>query len=201
MKSKILIIFSISLITHIAKAQFAEKNWIYGTLGAFVGSHLGASFTADYVYNNKYSFELGWEQNLRSSRNKPDDYSSGLANLLLLNLAQPYEKSYVFQLQVGRVFNLNETKSIRLNVMCGLAFTKIEDAFNFNPVDDAFLTENYTFEYRKYNNISLVLSPRIEFATRYYGLSLSPKFIYNKDITYFGLSINHMIGVLRPKSE
>ncbi|WP_336093847.1 hypothetical protein [Leeuwenhoekiella sp. CH_XMU1409-2] len=201
MKSKFLVIFAISLISYVAKAQFAEKNWAYFSLGGVVGSHLGVSVSADYVYDNKYSLEIGWEQYIRSSQNKPDDFSSGLVNLFLLNLFEPFEQSDMVQLQGGRVFILNEKKSIRLNIMGGLAFTSIKDAFDFRVVDSPFLTDNYTYEYSKRNTISLLFSPRIEFATAYYGLSLSPKFIYNKDIIYFGLSLNHMIGVLRPKSE
>lgn len=201
MRFRFIVLVSLSLLTHSAKAQFAEKNWLYLSLGGVVGSHLGASVSADYVYNNKYSVELGWEQYIRSSQNKPDDYSSGLAGLLLFNLFQPYEQSDVFQLQAGRVLLLNETKSIRLNIMGGLAYTRIKDAFDFSPVNSSFLNENYTYEYRKYSTISLVIAPRIEFATRFYGISLSPKFIYNKDVIYFGLGLNHMLGVLRPKSE
>ena len=201
MKCKFLVLISISLIAHIAKAQFAENNWLYLSLGGALGSHLGASISADYVYNNKYSLEIGWEQLVRSSQNKPSDYSSGLAGLLFLNLLKPYEQSDLFQFQAGRVLILNETKSIRLNLMGGLAFTRIKDAFDFSPVDSAFLTENYTYEYKEYSTISLVIAPRIEFATPIYGISLSPRFICNKDIIYIGLSLNHMIGVLRPKSE
>lgn len=201
MKCKFLVLISMSLITYVAKAQFAEKNWLYLNLGGVFGSHLGASVSADYVYNNKYSLEIGWEQYIRSSQNIPDDYSSGLAGLFLLNLFKPYEQSDVFQFQAGRVLILNESKSIRLNLMGGLAFTRIKDAFDFSPVDSAFLAENYTYEFKKSNIISLVIAPRIEFATPIYGISLSPRFIYNKDIVYFGLSFNHMIGVLRTKSQ
>ncbi len=201
MKYKFLVLINMSLITYMAEAQFAEKNWLYLSLGGVLGSHLGASVSADYVYNSKYSFEIGREQYIRSSQNKPEDYSSGLAGLLLLNLFEPYEQSDIFHFQAGRVFTLNKSKSIRINLMGGLAFTRIKDAFDFSPVDSAFLTENYTYEFRKYNTISLVIAPRIEFATLLYGISLSPKFIYNKDVVYFGLSFNHMIGVLRPKSE
>ena len=183
------------------QAQFIEKNAFYFEAGASLGTHLGASVSLNYTYNQKYSVAAGWSQLIRASKNKPDDYSSGLLGILLLNLVKPLEETTLYDFQVGQIFVLNKSGSIRLNFMGGIGFTHIKDAFNFEAVDDSFLVENYTYSYESSNVISLLLTPRIEFTTRFYGLSISPQFIYNEENVYFGLAINHMVGILRPKSN
>ena len=69
-------------------------------------------------------------------------------------------------------------------------------------INDTFLTENYTWNYKKYNTLSLIINPKIEFPfTRFYGLTISPMLQINKDRTYFGIGIGHMIGLLRKRKN
>ncbi|HSP84008.1 MAG TPA: hypothetical protein VLN72_09800, partial [Gillisia sp.] len=65
-----------------------------------------------------------------------------------------------------------------------------------------FLDENYSYEYHKYHTVSLIINPKIEFPiTRIYGLTLSPMILINKDRTYMGIGVGHMIGLLRKKNK
>ncbi|WP_242082872.1 hypothetical protein [Aestuariivivens sediminis] len=69
-------------------------------------------------------------------------------------------------------------------------------------INDAFLAENYTWDYKKHNAVSLIINPKIEFAfTRFYGLTISPMLQINKDRTYFGVGIGQMIGLLRKRKN
>ncbi|MFI8378977.1 hypothetical protein [Leeuwenhoekiella sp. NPDC079379] len=201
MKKWFLTALLFSFIVGCLQAQFIEKNAFYFEAGASLGTHLGASVSFNYTYNQKYSFAVGWSQLLRASKNKPDDYSSGLVGVFLLNLIKPLEETTLYDLQAGRIIVLNKSGSIRLNFMGGVGFVQIKDAYNFEPVDNSFLVENYTYDYVSSTSVGLLLTPRIEFTTRFYGLSISPQFIYNKEKLYFGLAINHMVGILRPKSN
>ena len=69
-------------------------------------------------------------------------------------------------------------------------------------IDDAFLTENYTWNYKTHNTLSLIINPKIEFPfTRFYGLTISPMLQINKDRTYVGIGIGQMIGLLRNRKN
>jgi len=101
----------------------------------------------------------------------------------------------------GRVYPLNKKGTIRANISLGLGFTVIREPTNWQPIGGSFINQNYTYEYHKYNTISLIINPKIEFPfTRFYGLSFSPMIQVNKDRTYIGIGIGQMIGLLRKKT-
>ncbi|MGM1056554.1 MAG: hypothetical protein ACQEWG_11765 [Bacteroidota bacterium] len=113
-------------------------------------------------------------------------------------MANPYDQLINVQAKAGRIYRLNKSGTIRLNLMGGVAFTVIQEPYNWQPVNSLFLTENYTYDTNSFNTMSFVFNPRVEFPfTRFYGLSLSPVLIINKDRTFWGLGIGHMIGLLR----
>ena len=69
-------------------------------------------------------------------------------------------------------------------------------------VNGGFLAENYTYEYSKFNTVSLIISPKIEFPfSRIYGLTISPLIQINKDRTYLGVGIGQMMGLLRKRKN
>lgn len=180
------------------KAQFAENNAIYGSPEIFGGNYFGASMHVNYVSQEKYSFQLGVSSHLRKPASQPSNYTSGFFGALLFGLANPYDQLINVQAKAGRIYRLNKSGTIRLNLMGGVAFTVIQEPYNWQPVNSLFLTENYTYDTNSFNTMSFVFNPRVEFPfTRFYGLSLSPVLIINKDRTFWGLGIGHMIGLLR----
>jgi hypothetical protein len=196
----LILIFSISI--NIANAQFGENNAIYYTGEFNLGNYIGFDFNLNYVYKEKYSFKIGYTGNIRKPESQPENYTSGLLGILLLGLANPYDQFENYQIGFGKIYNLNKSGTIRANLSLGLGYTTITEPENWQMINDAFLTVNYTWNYEKYNTVSLIINPKIEFPfTRFYGLTISPMLQINKDRTYFGIGIGQMIGLLRKRKN
>ncbi|GGD27605.1 hypothetical protein [Flavobacterium orientale] len=192
-------LISISSVT----AQFDVNNAIYTTGELNLGNYIGFDMNLNYVYQEKYSFKVGYTGNLRKPKSQPDDYSSGLSSIFLFGLDNPYDQMENYQIGVGRIYKLNKKGTIRLNASFGIGYTVIREPENWERVNDSgFLGENYSWNYSKYNTVSLILNPKIEFPfSRFYGLTLSPMLQINKDRTYFGIGIGQMLGLLRERKR
>ena len=198
MKQTTLLLFLFSIIT--ANAQFDENNAIYSSGELNLGNYIGVDINLNYVYKEQYSFKIGYTGNIRTPKSKPENYTSGLSGLLLFGLTNPYDQFENYQIGFGKIYNLNITGTIRANLSLGLGYTTIREPENWQMIDNAFLSENYTWNYRKHNTVSLIINPKIEFPfTRFYGLTISPMLQINKDRTYFGIGIGQMIGLLRKR--
>ncbi len=195
-----ILIFSIGI--HLANAQFDENNAIYSTGELNLGNYFGVDFNLNYVYKEKYTFKIGYTGNIRKPKSQPENYTSGLTGLLSFGLANPYDQFENYQLGFGEIYNLNKSGTIRANLSIGLGYTTIREPENWKFINEAFLTENYTWNYKKYNTVSLIINPKIEFPfTRFYGLTISPMLQINKDRIYFGIGIGHMFGLLRKRKK
>ena len=164
------------------------------------GNYIGIDLNLNYVYKEKYSFKIGYTGNIRKPKSQPDDYSSGLIGILLFGAANPYDQLENYQIGVGKIYKLNPSGTIRVNISLGLGYTIINEPENWIKITNGFLAENYIWNYNKYQTFSLLLYPKIEFPlSRFYGLTLSPLLQINKDRTYIGMGIGHMIGLLRKR--
>lgn len=199
---QLLLLLSFSISISNATAQFDVNNAIYATGELNLGNYIGFDMNLNYVYQEKYSFKLGYTGNLRKPKSQPDDYSSGLSGIFLFGLDNPYDQLENFQIGVGRIYKLNEKGTIRLNTSFGIGYTVIREPENWERINSGFLEENYSWNYRKYNTVSFILNPKIEFPfSRFYGLTLSPMLQINKDRTYFGIGIGQMLGLLRERKN
>jgi len=195
-----LLILVLGISFNQVNAQFADKHAIYATGEFNIGNYFGSDLNLNYVFNESYSIKVGYSGHIRKPKSQPENYTSGLIGILLLNLANPYDQLENYQFLVGKIYSLNKKKTIRANVSLGLGYTTIREPGNWQPVNESFLTENYTYEYSKSNTVSLIINPKIEFPfTRFYGLTISPMLQINKDRTYFGVGIGQMIGLLRKR--
>ena len=193
-----LLIFSVYQVN----AQFSENHAIYHSSEITVGNYLGIDINANYVLKEKYSFKIGYSGFIRKPKGAPENYSSGLFGALTFGLANPYDQIGNIQISAGKIYPLNKKGTIRANLSLGLGFTSIREPTNWQPLYGGFLDENYSYEYHKYHTVSLIINPKIEFPiTRIYGLTLSPMILINKDRTYMGIGVGHMIGLLRKKNK
>ena len=191
-----ILIFSISI--SLSYAQFDENNAIYTTGELNLGNYVGIDISLNYVYKEQYSFKIGYTGNIRKPKSQPENYASGFTGLLSFGLANPYDQFENYQLAVGKIYNLNKSGTIRANLSLGLGYTTIREPQNWELINDAFLIENYNWNYKKYNTMSIIINPKIEFPfTKFYGLTISPMLQINKDRTYIGIGIGQMIGLLR----
>jgi len=189
--------FSINL----SNAQFGENNAIYSTAEWNLGNYIGIDISLNYVYKEKYAFKIGYTGNIREPKSQPEDYAPGLEGILLFSLANPYDKLENYHIGFGKIYKLNKRGTIRANISLGLGYTTIREPENWQRTDGGFLTANYTWDYKQYNTISLIINPKIEFPfSRIYGLTFSPMLQLNKDKVYFGIGIGSMIGLLRKRN-
>ncbi|WP_297099734.1 hypothetical protein [uncultured Draconibacterium sp.] len=201
MKKSILLLFLFIFVFSSAKAQFSENNAIYYSDGLSIGNYFGVDVNLNYVYREKYSLKIGYIHNWREPKSQPGDYSAGLAKALLFGAADPHDQMRNYQIAVGKIYLLNESRTIRINFSVGLGYTEIKEPANWLKTESAFLAENYTWNYENRNTLSLLINPRIEFPfTTIYGLSLSPMVQINKHRTFFGIGVGQMIGLLRNRN-
>lgn len=156
----------------------------------------------NYVYKEKYSIKVGYAGNLRIPRSQPEDFQSGLFDVVLLNLTKPFDQLETYKVCVGKIYKLNSSGTIRLNASVGLGYNIIREPTNWTKVGNIYIFQNYSWEYNTYTTASIIINPKIEFPlTRFYGLTVSPLIILNKDRSYYGMGIGQMIGLLRKKTD
>ncbi|WP_245583439.1 hypothetical protein [Salinimicrobium terrae] len=180
------------------KAQFSINNPIYFTSELTAGNYLGVDIHFNYLLNEEYSFKMGYSGHLREPKSAPYNYSPGFFGILSFGLKNPFDKLGNYHVMAGRIYNLNKKGTIRANISLGLGLAVIKEPTNWQILERGLLYQNYTFDYNKYYTLGLILNPKIEFPfTKYFGLTLSPMLQINKDRTYIGIGIGHMIGPLR----
>jgi len=183
-----------------AYSQLDKKTVIYSSGELNLGNYTGIDINLNYIHKETYSFKIGYTKNVRKPKSQPDDYTSSLTGLLSFGLEKPYDNLQNYHIGFGKIYNMNKKGTIRANISLGLGYTTIKEPENWQLIDDAFLTENYTWTYRKHNTVSIIINPKIEFPfTRFYGLTISPMLEINKDRTYIGIGIGQIIGLLRNK--
>ncbi|PID67770.1 MAG: hypothetical protein CR968_05015 [Flavobacteriia bacterium] len=196
---KIILLLVLVMSTTIAGAQVGEKSFIYSTTEFNLGNYLGLSFGLNYIHNNKYSFKLGYSGNLRKPKSQPEDFVPSVPGTVLLQgLLHPYDLLQNYHISAGKIYNLNEEGTIRLNASVGLGYTIIKEPENWVKKGGGPLADNYDWNYSRHNTVSLVVSPRIEVPFFHvYGLTISPTVQVSPKRVYFGIGVGNMVGILR----
>lgn len=200
---KLMLLLLVFIFTLSAKAQsqWSENNALYFSMDYNIGNYIGLELDANYIYNEKYSFKIGYSFNVRKPKSQPADFKSGLAGFLTLEFVGPFDKMESYHIAAGRIIKLNTKGSIRANLSLGIGLTTLSEPINWRK-NPRFLDRNYDYDHTRYRTASLIINPKIEFPfTRIYGLSVSPMAILNKDRTYFGIGIGQMLGVLRKRNK
>lgn len=180
-------------------AQVVEKNAFYHSGEFNAGNYYGLNLNANYVRDEKYSFQLGYSAHFRRAGESPEDYSSGLLSVFIFGLNSPIDQVENFQLLSGRIFLLNPKGTIRVNLLAGIGLAFITEPVNWEYRDSPWVA-NYTFDYNTHTTLSFIFNPKIEFPfTRYYGFTFSPLIHINKDGYFYGIGIGHMAGVIKRK--
>ncbi len=196
MKQIFVILFLVSI--HTANAKFEDKNAIYTTGELNVGNYIGVGLNLNYVYNEEYSFSIGYTGNIRKPITQPDNFSSGFVGIMFFGLSNPFDHFDTYHLSVGQIYKLDKSGAIRVNFSAGLGYTTIKEPENWEVNGDGIVGTNYTWDYNEYNTISFIINPRIEYLySRYFGLTLSPMLQINKDRINYGIGAGLMIGLLR----
>ncbi len=178
-------------------AQFGEKNAIYGANEFNMGGYAGVDISFNYVYDTRLAVRIGFSGNTRIAKTLPSDYSPGVVGILTLGANTPRDNFQSIHLNFGYIQKLSSSGIARVNLSIGLGYAMTKVPYNWQKID-GFLTENYTWDYRRDHSMSFVLNPKFEFPfSRYWGLSISPMVEFYKGGTFFVVGIGHIFGLLR----
>ena len=200
------------LCISMANAQSQEKKHAFYITGDVnLGNYFGGDLNLNYVLKEKYTFKIGYTGNVRTATSIPEDYYNR-RDFSLFNDG-PCDHIGNYRFDAGRIYKLNPSGSIRVNAALGLGYATVTEPVNWKKKKEKKLNpllillfpllifdgeENYSWNYKSRNTISLVINPKIEFAfTEVFGVTISPMVQVNKYSTYFGLGMGVMLGVLR----
>ena len=193
------LLISLFLISN-STAQEVEKSLLYMSSELHLGNYLGVTTDLNYIYNEKYTAKFGFIANIRSSPDQPSDYSSGIAGLVTYGIASARETIFSVNIMAGRLYNLNERKSFRLNAAVGIGYTTIRTIENWQKTSSTSFTGNYTYDIRNKSTASLIINPKLEIPLgRVFGFTVSPTAVINSESNYYGIGLGTMIGRIRSK--
>jgi hypothetical protein len=162
------------------------------------GNYIGIDFNLNYVYQELYALKIGYSGNVSPASSIPDDYSPGFIGFLVLGLGGPFDYLSNYQITVGKIYKMNEKGTIRANISVGLGYTTINEPTNYQGTGDGIIGSNYTWDRYKYNTVSLIINPKIEFpSTIVFGPTITGMIQINKDRVFYGIGIGFMLGLLR----
>lgn len=191
-----------------ARAQTKAMTGLYGSGHIAVGNYRGLDLNLNYIYKDKYAFQIGVSYNHRRAESMPSNYRAGL---VLFDLPffynGPIDVFSNIQFTGGKIFQLRENPYVRITLAAGLALTTLGGPQNWRKSTggggfggDFGLRASHRYDYHSYQTLSIVINPKIEFPfSRFYGLSVSPQLVVNKDRTLVSIGVGHMIGFLRKK--
>lgn len=185
-------LLSILFLTAFNLSAQDGKNHSYLNISLEIGNHLGFDLNYNYVYQDKYSFAIGYLGQISEPENEPSDYnpffdlfstSNSMGNLYLLG---------------GKIFNFNKKGSSRLNFLVGIGRTRGTKIENWKRGEKNRRGYDYTYDRNKVGKVSLIINPRFEFPFfKAFGLQVSPKAVLNKELSYYGLGLGILLGRLR----
>lgn len=120
---KVMIILALHCILANVNAQFSEKNAIYLSDQVALGNYLDVNINLNYVFDEKYSFQAGYSLYVRRARSQPEDYNSGVAKIFTFGISEYIlDEMDNFQILVGKIYKLDESGKIRLNLAGGISY-------------------------------------------------------------------------------
>lgn len=130
MKKTLLPLLSFLLIAQVElHAQFWENNALYASGNLDFGNYIGVNLGINYIYKEKYSFQLGASSHVRKPKSQPEDFSGGLASLFL---AGPYDTFDNYRCSIGGIIPLNKKETMRLNMLVGAGYAIISEPINWD---------------------------------------------------------------------
>lgn len=181
-------------------AQEIEKHLVYLSSELNLGNYVGIATDFNYIYEETYTAKFGLNANFRRSPDQPSDYNSGLAGLVTYGAASAREITVDVHLMVGKLYNLNARKTLRVNAAVGVGYTSVETVENWQKTGSNFFSGNYTYDIRSKSTASLIINPKLEIPLgRIFGFTVSPSAILNSESSYYGIGVGYMIGLIRSK--
>ncbi|QIA07395.1 hypothetical protein [Draconibacterium halophilum] len=196
----LLIITVFSLISLGTYAQWSNKSAVPKTHNLYssgeyvVGKQQAGNIGLNYTYNNKYTISVGYTASFKSTVTPSAEFLKSGINLTPINSSEPFENTENLHMMVGRIFDLNQKRSIRIIVQGGPGISTFREP-EFNLIRSG---NQYNFETKTAKKLSLVLNPKIEIPLySSVGCSVGPMLVVNSNQTYIGAGIGIMYGLIR----
>ena len=192
MKKITTLLFFLSLAINAQEKKQDFFKFRYVGFALEEGNNVGTSIDLNYIYKNKISLSFGCVEGFYTPENPPTDYNTQEAYLYGDHSTHVY-------FAVGKIIKIKRFKKTRLNLSTGLAYTK--HYVNDNFVKSNQYSNEYSFDVKTQNDLSLVLNPKLEIPLlSWVGFQLSPKVVLNKKKSFYGLGFGLMLGKLYPSS-
>lgn len=168
------------------------KHFLYTSGEYIVSKNNSGNIGLNYVYNNKYSVNIGYSASSKSQIGMPLDFLKSGKDLTPTYQKKPFENFENFHIMFGRIVNLSSNNTIRLLLQGGPGIANYREP-EFNLQDNAY---DYTTKISK--KMCFIVNPKIELPlTASLGLSAGPMLIVNSHKQYFGAGIGVMYGLIK----
>jgi hypothetical protein len=200
MKKLILIsIFTFLLFT--TQAQWSgewlskdNKHLLYANGDLMVGNNSGGNVGLCFVYDSKFSVEVGYSAGSNQISSKFPVLKSGSTSEME-NQKTPAEMMENFNIMFGRHFNLNSKETIRFILQGGPGMSSMMNWMNEQQGSSTSDFVRYELESTK--DISITINSKFEFPiTDLFGFSVGPTLILNHEKSFLSFSVGFMYGVI-----
>ena len=193
----LLLLAAISFISLTSRAQWSfrflsqERHFLYSSGDYIVGNQNGGKLSLNYVYNNKYVVNVGFSATTKSEAQLPNEILKSATELIPANTTPAFTNSENIHLMIGRVFNLNEAKTVRFILQGGPGIlTSRAPVYTIK-------SNMYEYENEASKKMCLVVNPKIEIPVCCaIGISAGPLAVINHDTKYIGAGIGIMYGIV-----
>ncbi len=199
-KSKSILFVSLFFLSFYSYAQYSKNHALYLGVEGKLEEQRGKSPSLNYIYKNKYSFQLRKSRFPVEPALIPSDFQQvrgGFSN--------PEISLQTHEFLIGKIINIKNTEGrIRLNLKAGFSLNQFSTPTNFVKKDCSGLFgcwgANYSYERKKTENIGFLVNPSLEIPfLQWLGVSFSPHVNINKYKLVYGWQIGIILGVLRPR--
>ncbi len=172
----------------------SQKHYLYSSGEYVVGEKQAGNIGLNYTYNNRYTLSVGYSATFKSAASPTDEFLKSGTNLSPASSAEPFQNSEILHMMVGRIFDINKKRSIRVLLQAGPGISTFREP-EFNLLKS---TNQYNFKTAASKKISFVVNPKIEMPLCCtVGCSVGPMVIVNSNQTYFGAGIGLMYGLIK----
>lgn len=155
-----------------------------------VGNSSGGNLGLNFVYKGKYSVQVGFCSTSTQSESMPLGMKSTEETDAVIIPITSVNNMDNYYCMVGRHFDLNRKKAIRIVVQGGpgmslMMYVPDKESFSFKSSE-------------RTNEVSFILNSRIEFPiTNLVCLSAGPTYIVNSQQSFFGAGIGIAYGIVK----
>lgn len=193
----LLLLVAISLFSLTSHAQWSyrflsqEKHFLYSSGDYIAGKQSSGKLSVNYVYNNKYTVNIGYSATTKSEAQLPNEILKSATELIPANATAAFTNSENIHLMVGRVFNLNNDGTFRFILQGGPGIITSRD-----PI---YTVKSNVYEYdmEASKKMCLVLNPKLEIPLfSAIGVSAGPMLVMNSTTRYIGAGVGIMYGIV-----